>query len=337
MGNKMNRSNKGAAAVIGLLLTVCGAPAFAGQPACPSADFKVFWQAFASDAGVQRAFVGSTLHSVTLKPAAEGMEPVSTTLPSGTLGDPLVRPGQSALELVDMSIQADTATVVDKRQGLSDMKVYQFRRHDCWTLEGVEDWSVDPRTLKVPAATASRTREQQVCYLKGGIFHGLGAAERYPLTSQLHEAALQNYLCAAASGDPDASWDAAALSLSQMAPYLGYEKTEALLLAAFRGQPEAGLPLAAFYCDGGVDTVPGQPCQAPSKAKDTLVKSAKRGSSEALTALGAAWETGRFEAPDQQRALGCYRQAAAQGDSDAKQALSRLGASQGAASNVNCY
>lgn len=66
---------------------------------------------------------------------------------------------------------------------------------------------------------------ENFCYQRAQAFAGLGGLEQYRLTGELFVAALENYVCAAASGDPQASLSAAGLSLSGMAPQLETEKS----------------------------------------------------------------------------------------------------------------
>lgn len=322
-----------AAALLGALLCP---QVLADQPACPATDFATFWQAYSQNPELQRAFTRDRVSRLQLKPSGEDFAPVADTVASTELAFPLVQPVQVASDAVRVTVEGHTAEVVDLRAGLNAMRIYGFRQQQCWRLERLEDWSIDERDLKV-TDKPGMNREQRVCELRGDGFLSLAGLEAYPLTLELFDAGLQNYLCAAQSGDPQINLQSASLSMSQMATYLGYGPTEQLLLVAAKQLPAAGMFLASFYCAGGDSSSRGEPCEAPMKARAALAKAASMGDADALQMQAEALEQGRFGAPEPARAIACYQAAAAAGDAASKQALVRLGvAPQAAAAGVSC-
>jgi TPR repeat protein len=189
-------------------------------------------------------------------------------------------------------------------------------------LEGVEDWSISEKNLLL-ASKSRLSQAENFCFQRAEAFRGLGGLEQYRLTGELFEASLENYLCAAASGDPQASLSAASLSLSGMAPQLETEKVEKLFKAAATTLPEGAMSLSLFYCDGNNISSDG-PCQRPAQAEEALTQAARMGSAFATNALGRAFETGKFVTKDMSRALACYQLAAKHGSKGSIAHLERL-------------
>lgn len=275
-----------------LRLLLCTVPGllFAGlaQAAmnCPSADINEYLRAYARDPALQRAFVAPEIERLRLLPGKDGIAPVTTQEPLQTLAFPLFDGHRLEYPEVEISVDGQEATLLDKRQGVEAMRVYHFRQQGCWTLTGVEDWSIDNAHLD-PAGQLGNTPEEKLCAARGEAFTGLGAQELYRPTRELFEAGMLNYVCAAATGHPGASSTAASLSMSQMAPYLGYARTEAMFMAAAKADPTAWILLAYFYCDGS--SLPSErPCQAPDKARAALVKAAQVAGKQGEDAL-AQW------------------------------------------------
>lgn len=154
-------------------------------------------------------------------------------------------------------------------------------------------------------------------------YAALGSLEQYPLTKELFEAALESYLCAAASGDPDASLAAAGLSLSGMAPLLEANKIEALYKAAATTLADGAAGLSSFYCYGNDSAAQG-PCQHPIQAEQALIRAASMGSIDATNYLGYSFEKGELSTMDISRALACYRLAADKGNDTAANNFNRL-------------
>ncbi|MBB2888927.1 hypothetical protein FHR69_004912 [Pseudomonas umsongensis] len=163
---------------------------------------------------------------------------------------PLMAPvGTDKTEGVEVEAIDDSHfNVVDKRAGNSNIKIFNFSRQACWVLEGVEDWSVSEKDLVVASSPTMSTAEN-FCYQRAEAFGGLGVGE-YRLTREFFEASLENYVCAAASGDPQASFNAASLSLSGMASQLETEKVEILFKAAATTLADGAAALSTFYCYG---------------------------------------------------------------------------------------
>ena len=140
--------------------------------------------------------------------------------------------GKGKTEGVEIETVDDShMNVVDKRAGNSNIKIFNFAKKACWALVGIEDWSISEKEL-VASSKPGMSRAENLCYQRAEGLGGLGALEQYRLTKELIEASLENYVCAAESGDPQASLSAASLSLSQMAPQLETSKLEALFKAA---------------------------------------------------------------------------------------------------------
>jgi TPR repeat protein len=220
------------------------------------------------------------------------------------------------------TIDDSHVNVVDKRAGNSNIKIFNFSRQACWVLEGVENWSINDKDL-VEATTPTLSTAENFCYQRARTYGRLGGLDKYSLTGELFEAALENYLCAAASGDPQASLSAASLSLSGMASQLETEKVEALFKAAATTLASGASALSTFYCYGN-DTDPEGPCQHPEEAERELIRAASMGSSDAQNKLGDTFETGRLVTKDASRALDCYRLAASKGNAIALSNLTRL-------------
>ncbi|WP_426233831.1 lysozyme inhibitor LprI family protein [Pseudomonas sp. TWP3-2] len=294
--------------------------------ACPSEDFMTFLEAFSADSQSQRRLTAMTVKSLVLKPAAEAgrFEPIVTGVKGAELSYPLMAPIPSR-KIVGVKIQEvddSHSIVVDKRAGWSNMKVFNFSRQACWVLEGVEDWSISAKELVV-ASKPKMSKEENFCYQRAEAFEALGAPEDQPLTVELYEATLENLLCAARSGDPLASYKAAILSLSGMAPQVPTDTLESLFKAAATTLPLGAMGLSQFYCDGNELTSTG-PCKHPALAEETLIHAAKTGSPVALSFLGSAFERGEMKTKDMARALACYQMAVAQGDEGAIRMLEHL-------------
>jgi TPR repeat protein len=225
---------------------------------------------------------------------------------------------------------------VDKRAGNSNIKILNFSRQACWVLEGVEDWSISEKDLVV-ASKPSMSKAENFCFQRAEVYGGLGGLEQYRLTGEFFEASLENYLCAAASGDPQASLNAASLSLSGMAPQLETEKVEALFKAAATTLADGAASLSTFYCYGNNPAAEG-PCQHPEQSEKELIRAASMGSASAMNYLGYSFEEGRLITKDMSRALACYRLAADQGNDTAIRNVKRLSTQNADATKASyCY
>ncbi|RON04011.1 tetratricopeptide repeat protein [Pseudomonas brassicacearum] len=293
---------------------------------CPSEDFAQFLPAFSANAETQQRLTTMTVKSLVLKPvgARGDFEPQTTGVNNSTLAFPLMAPVASdKTEGVEVEeVDASHINVVDKRGGNSNIKIFNFSRQACWVLEGVEDWSVSEKDLVV-ASTQTMSTAENFCYQRAEAFGGLGGLEQYRLTGEFFEASLENYVCAAASGDPQASLNAASLSLSGMAPRLETEKVEMLFRAAATTLADGAASLSTFYCYGN-NPVPEGSCQHPELAEKELIRAASMGSADALNYLGYSFEDGVLVTKDMSRALACYRLAADKGNDTAVRNLKRL-------------
>ena len=307
---------------------------------CPSEDFSQFLPAFSANAETQQRLTAMTVKSLILKPAGENnnFEPITTGVNSSTLTFPLMAPvATEKTEGVEVeSIDDSHFNVVDKRAGNSNIKILNFARQACWVLEGIENWSISEKDMVV-ASTPTMTTAENFCYQRARNFGRLGGLEKYSLTGELFEAALENYVCAAASGDPQASLNAASLSLSGMASQLETDKVEALFKASATTLASGASALSTFYCYGN-NTDPEGPCQHPEEAERELIRAASMGSPEAMNKLGDTFETGRLVTKDTARALDCYRLAANKGSTIALNNLTRLKSQTAEAAEIShCY
>jgi hypothetical protein len=318
------RNGFAVAAFTASLLSLFNGSAYADE--CPSEDFSQFLPAFSANAETQQRLTAMTVKSLVLKPAGESgnFEPQTTGVKSSTLAFPLMAPvATGKTEGVEVEAVDDSHfNVVDKRAGNSNIKIFNFSRQACWVLEGVEDWSINEKDLE-DASTSTLSTAENFCYQRARNYGRLGGLDKYPLTAELFEASLENYLCAAASGDPQASLSAASLSLSGMASQLETKKVEALFRAAATTLASGASALSTFYCYGN-DTDPEGPCQHPEEAERELIRAASMGSPDAQNKLGDTFETGRLVTKDASRALDCYRLAASKGNAIALSNLTRL-------------
>ncbi|QAY83489.1 tetratricopeptide repeat protein [Pseudomonas arsenicoxydans] len=295
---------------------------------CQSEDFAQFLQAFSANAETQQHLTVMTVKSLVLKVAAArgNFAPQTTGVNNSTLAFPLMAPiSADKTEGVEVEVVDDSHfSVVDKRAGNSNIKIFNFSRQACWMLDGVEDWSISEKDL-VLASTPTMSTAENICYQRAEAFGALGGLEQYRLTGEFFEASLENYVCAAASGDPKASLKAASLSLSGMAPQLETQKVEALFKAAATTLADGSAALSTFYCYGN-NTTPEGPCEHPEQSEKELIRAASMGSVGAMNYLGYSFEEGRLVTKDMSRALACYRLAAGKGDDTAVGNLKRLNA-----------
>ena len=294
--------------------------------ACPSDDFMPFLVAFSADGQSQRRFTAMTVKSLALKPTAEAgrFEPIVTGVKGTELGYPLMAPipSRKILGVKIQELDDSHSIVVDKRAGWSHVKVFNFSRQACWVLEGVEDWSISDKDLVV-ASKPKLSKEENFCYQRAEAFEALGAPEDQPLTVELFEATLENLLCAARSGDPLASYKAAILSLSGMAPQVPTDTLESLFKAAATTLPNGAMGLSEFYCDGNELTFDG-PCKNPALAEQALMGAVKMGNAVAISKLGSTFASGEWGTKDPSRAMACYQLALAQGYEGANFGLEHL-------------
>lgn len=325
MNGVLKKSNGFAVAVFtALLLSLFHSSVYADE--CPSEDFAKFLPAFSANAETQQRLTAMTVKSLVLKPVGEHgvFEPQTMGVSSSNLAFPLMAPvATDKTEGVEVEAIDDSHfNVVDKRTGNSNIKIFNFSRQACWVLEGVEDWSISEKDLVV-ASKPSMSIAENLCFQRAVAYEGLGGLEQYRLTGELFEASLENYLCAAASGDPQASLNAASLSLSGMASQLEAEKVEALFKAAATTLADGAASLSTFYCYGNNTAAEG-PCQHPEQAEKELIRAASMGSADAMNYLGYSFETGELVAKDLSKALACYRLAADKGNDSALNNLNRL-------------
>ncbi|GFM80205.1 lipoprotein [Pseudomonas cichorii] len=325
----MNRASKKKCSWALMFFATSGLNLFHGIASaneCPSDDFSTFLNAFSKAPEVQQKLTAGSIKVTALKSARESdsFEPQTTEVPNSRLAFPLMNPiPLSQVDDVEIEKIDDMhVNVIDKRAGNSNIKIFNFTHKACWVLDGMEDWSIREKDLSA-SEKVGMNRAETHCYQRGRSYANLAGGEQYRLTAELFEAALENYTCAAASGDPQASLEAASLSLSGMAPQLETTKVEALLKAAATTMADGAAALSTFYCYGNSTSADGA-CQHPDLAEKELIRAASMGSVDATNYLGYAFEQGEFSARDVSRAMACYRLAADKGNETAAANAQRL-------------
>ncbi|MCV4283382.1 tetratricopeptide repeat protein [Pseudomonas capsici] len=325
----MNRVLKKRRLLVAMIFATSGLSLFHGSASayeCPSEEFTTFLTAFSTAPQVQQRFTASTVTALVLKPAAqaEQFEPQTIKVRDTELAFPLMAPMASDKTegVVIENVDDSHVNVIDKRAGNSNIKIFKFTRQTCWVLGGMEDWSISEKDL-LAEKRPDMSRTENYCYQRAEAYSGLAGAEQYTLTTELFEATLENYLCAAASGDPEASLDAASLSLSGMAPQLETAQVEALLKAAATTLADGAASLSTFYCYGN-DIAANGVCQHPDLAEKELVRAASMGSVDAINYLGYVFEEGKWGTKDVPKAMACYRLAADKGNQTAATNVQRL-------------
>ena len=292
---------------------------------CPSQNFAQFLSAFSANAETQRRLTALAVKVLVLKRTEDPgrFEPSITAETGSGLMFPLMAAvGKGKTEGVAIETVDDThMNVVDKRAGNSNIKIFNFSKKSCWALVGIEDWSISEKEL-VASSKPGMSRAENFCYQRAEGLGGLGALEQYRLTKELHEASLENYVCAAESGDPDASLSAASLSLSQMAPQLETSKLEALFKAASTTASGA-LGYATYFCNGNSTDYNG-PCLHPEEAEREVIRAVSMGSTDAMNYLGSSFESGQLGTKDLSRALACYQLSAEKGRPQGSDGVKRL-------------
>jgi uncharacterized protein YecT (DUF1311 family) len=292
---------------------------------CPSQNFAQFLPVFSANAETQRRLTAPAVKILELKRTEDPgrFEPSITAETGSGLAFPLMGAVEGKTAAVQIeSVDDNHMNVVDKRAGNSNIKIFNFAKKSCWALVGVEDWSISENEL-VASSKPGMSRAESICYQRAEGLGGLGALEQYRLTKELHEAALENYVCAAESGDPQASLSAAGLSLSQMAPQLETSKLEALFKAAATTLPRGALGLSFFYCNGNFTDYDG-PCKHPEQAEREIIRAVSMGSTDAMNTLGSYFESGDLGTKDMSRALACYQLSADKGNQQGINNVGRL-------------
>ncbi|UVM38693.1 lysozyme inhibitor LprI family protein [Pseudomonas sp. B21-017] len=291
---------------------------------CPSQSFAQFLPAFSASAESQKRLTALAVKILVLKHTSDPgqFEPQITAETGSSLMFPLMAAMEGKTEGVEIETVDDAhMNVVDKRAGNSNIKIFNFAKKSCWSLVGIEDWSISEKELVAPDRPGM-SRAENLCYQRAEGLGGLGFLERYRLTGELIEASLENYVCAAESGDPQASLSAASLSLSQMAPQLETSKVEALFKAASTTASGA-LGYATYFCNGNSTDYNG-PCLHPEQAEREVIRAVSMGSTEAMNYLGSSFESGELGTKDMSRALACYQMSADKGSPGGSDGVKRL-------------
>lgn len=292
---------------------------------CPSQNFAQFLSTFSANAETQRRLTALAVKVLVLKRTEDPgrFEPSITAETGSGLTFPLMAAvGKGKTEGVEIETVDDShMNVVDKRASNSNIKIFNFAKKACWALVGIEDWSISEKELVAPGRPGM-SRAENLCYQRAEGLGGLGFLEQYRLTKELIEASLENYVCAAESGDPQASLSAARLSLSQMAPQLETSKLEALFKAAST-LPNGALGYATYFCNGNSTDYNG-PCLHPEEAEREVIRAVSMGSTDAMNYLGSSFESGQLGTKDLSRALACYQLSADKGHPQGSDDVKRL-------------
>ncbi|MHC8336568.1 SEL1-like repeat protein [Pseudomonas sp. HLT2-19-2] len=301
---------RGCLALLALVMSSGAFAAETGVVQCPGDNFADFVKAFSADATLQPGFIASPVIEQTLVPTGSiprTVERQLMTLDPGALA--VLAPDYVAKSDLDVHIQMPDTVFARDHKGLV-LKLFTFKRTDCWQLVRVEDWSLE----NVMAAGQGELRASPGARAlnRGGLYQVLGMRAPSPASSQLFISALASYLDSADQGSATAAFSAAMLSLTGKATRLENPKILQLLTFASTTSALASLALADFYCDEGrYDEI--RPCADPERSLAALETSATQRSLIALNRLGIAYADGSLGIHDPQRALACYLTAANKG------------------------
>lgn len=296
---------------------------------CPSSDFVEFVKAFSSEPEIQKAFIAPSVKHVHV--TADGKIPkvVERSLNAIDADElKVLLPENAAAANLIIQIKVPNRVIVRDEAG-HFLKIFVFKRGDCWVLNRVEDWTLDAVMNEITQSEKLTPGELEL--KKGVIFDRLVNKASPDSGIYLYAAALDSYLDGARKGSPKAAIAAAGISLSGQAPRLENSKLLELFIQASKSIPDAGLGLSMFYCDeGNYDNE--RPCISPEKSMAALENAAQRGSINALVRLGEVYETGAVVPSDLPRAMACYQEAQRKDPESSKPSVERL-ATQGIVRN----
>lgn len=321
----MKKPNKSLMSVVFMLLWVAVGDAKAGTddlPACDYTSFESYFRRFADDAALQQNNTASDVNVTTLHRDGEDLKPLTKQASQDALIFPIVPDSKTRKnQQIDIIIYDDNRAIVMDKLG-QYFRTYSFSGKSCETLTTIEDWTVGRDVLLVNAEPGL-SEKGNLCLKRGEFLSALASPEEHWSLVQMFEAALQNYLCAAAEGSWRSASYAVALSLSGQAPRL--KKPQILSLAEFAAEHDANSAyrLSGFYCDEGEYAEQG-PCKNPKKAEEMLVKSAKMGSEYAVVELADSYERGLLVTKSMQKALACYKLAVQKGQDQFVEDVARL-------------
>ncbi|WP_439885058.1 sel1 repeat family protein [Pseudomonas syringae] len=303
-----------------ILLTVgMSSGAFAAQ--CPTQDFVGFVKEFSANPEVQRAFTASPVVRQTVEPKGSAYRVVSRpfqAVDSSTLS--LSAPENAQKPRPSTTVQLPNQVYTRDNKG-KVLKIFTFNHGDCWTLNRVEDWSLE-KVLHAQDPSGELSLASRA-YKRGELFNQLGMETQSQSSAQLYVSALDSYLDGAEQGSAESAFAAAAISLSGQAPRLENKKILGLLIDASKSIPEAGVALADFDGSEG-HSEEARACLNPEKSLDALVTAARSGAPSALIQLGSAYEVGAIVSNDLPRAMACYEEAEKAGHEAASLNVERL-------------
>jgi len=202
------------------------------------------------------------------------------------------------------------------------LRVYSFQQTECWTIDGVDEWSLQ-KVYPTMKSHADKTPDKAGLQ-RGNTYVALANTGKYPIAPQLFNAALDSYLDAANAGLDEAAYKAAGLSLSGQAKRLGNEKIGALLAQGAKSNADAAIALAGFACDQG-DYDSKAKCAYPAESIKAWETGAHLGSSYAAEQLAEQYENGLLVSRNTSKALACYKLAVKLGATiDAHAGIERL-------------
>lgn len=270
---------------------------------CPSDDFTEFVKVFASQPEIQKAFIASPVQEIRVVFDVDKPKVVKRKLKTLDATELSVLIPEKAAES-NLTIKVDLPDkVIVRDQAGRFLKIFVFKKDNCWVLSRVEDWSLE-NVLEGVARTEKLSPGERE--LKKGVWFDRLANHASPESGvYLYAAALDSYLAGAEQGSPQAALSAAGISLSGQAPRLDNTKILDLLVAASKGIPGAGVTLANFYCDEG-EYDDKHVCINPQQSMAALESAARRGSVDALIQLGEVYDVGTVVPADPPRAMACY-------------------------------
>jgi hypothetical protein len=270
---------------------------------CPSDDFAEFVKFFASQPEIQKAFIASPVEEIRV--VFDGDKPKVVKRKLKTLDATelsVLIPEKAGGSDLTIKVELPNKVIVRDETG-GFLKIFVFKKDNCWVLSRVEDWSLE-NVLEGVAGTEKLSPGERE--LKKGVWFDRLANHASPESGvYLYAAALDSYLAGAQQGSPQAALSAAGISLSGQAPRLDNTRILDLLVTASKSIPDAGVTLANFYCDEG-EYDDKHVCINPQQSMAALESAARRGSVDALIQLGEVYEVGTVVPADLPRAMACY-------------------------------
>jgi hypothetical protein len=328
-----SKKNDGSFGLRWLVFLVLGMSSSVFAAQCPSDSFDGFVKEFSAKPEVQRAFTVSPIHFMEV--VAEGNAPKVVEREIKNLGaEELSAISPAVVEMSSLAVKVELPNRLFVRDRAGELlKILTFQKTDCWSLNRVENWSLE--AVLAAQTDTSNLSPGERSLRRGKSFVDLAMEAEFPASTQLYISALDSYLHGAGKGSTEAGFQAVLLSLSGQAPRLDNARILELLLNAANTSGAANLALANFYCDEGrYDQV--RPCADPEKSLGALEAGSKLGSLQAMNQLGLSYERGSLGIKKPSRALACFQAAAAKGFELSKDNAARLIANGVKTESSNC-